>query len=115
MDDRKLLELAAKAAGYLIQDSPLGNFLISEPGRGQRLWNPFLLDGDAFRLAVALRLDVEFQFGDDCDSVSAWRPGIDDEFVDSNGDRMAAARRAIVMSAAQVGMSSLAAQQGPAG
>ena len=55
MSDRKLLELAAKAAGYLgYQD---GCAIVGE--RGQSItWNPLTDDGDALRLAVSCDMTV---------------------------------------------------------
>jgi hypothetical protein len=55
-DDRELLELAAKAAGIV----PYG----VNPWQWIRAhWNPLTDDGDAFRLAVKLRLDICFWDG----------------------------------------------------
>lgn len=111
--DRELLELAAKAAGYLVESSPLGNILLSEPGRGQRLWNPLLLDGDALRLAVKLRLVVHVWDDEGAVSVAKTLDGGADPHV-TDGDSWFAvsgasqeenARRAIVQCAAEIGRS----------
>jgi len=105
--DSELLELAAKAAGYLVTPSPLGNLMIAEPGRGQRLWNPLLLDGDALRLAARLRLQIipgKHQ-GDGC-SVNPTRhgtPGVT-AFVESK-DMLEQMKKAIVLCAAEIGRS----------
>lgn len=100
--DRELLELAAKASGYLIDASPMGNFLISDPGRGQRVWNPLLLDGDAFRLAADLRMNVEINE----DEVVAYggQEGANwvAEPVHEEGGVRQASRRAIVRAAAEI-------------
>ncbi len=56
MSDRKLLEAAAKAAGYVPQwldDETLFVFGVQDE------WNPLKNDGDAFRLAVQLGLSIE--------------------------------------------------------
>lgn len=63
MDDRKLLELAAKAAGIEIEwDSPfvaIGDFgqVPYNKATGDH-YDPLTDDGDALRLAVALHLDI---------------------------------------------------------
>lgn len=54
MTDRELLELAAKAAGYhwpLVWPNP-------SPVDVPHDWNPLTDDGDAFRLAVKLKMSV---------------------------------------------------------
>ena len=65
-EDRELLELAAKAAGYAVdcafEDSPLIYGEDAGPD-GPREWNPLTDDGDALRLAVDLRLDISFLSG----------------------------------------------------
>ena len=54
--DRELLELAAKAAGY-VYSSEYGVVFSDEYPQGSE-WNPLEDDGDALRLAVALRIHV---------------------------------------------------------
>jgi hypothetical protein len=59
MSDRELLESAAKAAGidHWSTNSPDG--LVLGVGRdGPMIWNPINDDGDAFRLAVKLGIDL---------------------------------------------------------
>ena len=69
--DRELLELAAKAAGisgmyvtdfraddYYYQGNTEGIYY-ELPDGGGRIWNPLTADGDAFRLAVRLRMCIE--------------------------------------------------------
>ena len=58
MDDRELLELAARAAGYDVarhsdDGASLLLFGVQEP------WNPLTDDGDALRLAVKLEIHVQ--------------------------------------------------------
>lgn len=60
MSDRKLLELAAKALGASLIPFETAPMLDVE---GQPHWNPLTDDGDALRLAVALRLDIKFLDG----------------------------------------------------
>jgi hypothetical protein len=57
MTDQELLELAAKAAGLTsvgADDAGLYPSGMTGP------WNPLTDDGDALRLAVKLRIDIEF-------------------------------------------------------
>ena len=61
MTDRELLELAAKAAGYIVapgQQYEDGGLLAHDGSRPVR-FSPLTDDGDALRLAVALGLRVE--------------------------------------------------------
>ncbi|KAJ17395.1 hypothetical protein [Pseudomonas aeruginosa] len=68
MNDRTLLELAARAAGMNVQrsrlDDPLHrDFLMNgegarNPGQCSFPWNPLTDDGDALRLAVLLNLEI---------------------------------------------------------
>ena len=101
MSDRELLELAAKAAsqpGGWIKNEYEGWFFWQKPGGGE--WNPLTDDGEALRLAVKLRLTPMMR-GLGCDT------------TDSNGGAsayekwgaypFAAARRAIVRAAAEIG------------
>ncbi|HEP9860746.1 hypothetical protein [Pseudomonas aeruginosa] len=111
MNDRTLLELAARAAGYQFSysyrslSSPAVPVILAETGRW-RQWGPLTDDGDALRLAVKLRLDITFYNG--FQEVAA---------EPSNGDGMnpsqevftenpyAATRRAITRAAAEIGKS----------
>jgi len=105
MNDRELLQLAAKAAGYTLTDH------YDVDGRYwpwchelERNWCPLGDDGDAFRLANTLRLTVYHaelavivkhkQYSWD------W---IGEGVNEVTGDRDASARRAIVMGAAEIG------------
>ena len=92
MTDRELLEAAAKAAGEHSDKEPLEHLM--------NRWNPLTDDGDALRLAVKLRLDV------DIEGETAWAfnglPGTAGTFEISSQaqDIYAATRRAIVRTAA---------------
>lgn len=85
MTDRELLELAAKAAG-----------------RPVWAWNPLDDDGDALRLAVKLKLNVNVEhtsidvYDQSLKLTRVWATEID--------DACAATRRAIVRAAAAIGM-----------
>lgn len=54
--DRELLELAAKAVGYEIEEWNAWGFAQTKE---QERWNPLADDGDALRLAVKLGLVIE--------------------------------------------------------
>jgi hypothetical protein len=59
MTDKELLELAAKAHGYLVYDAGCEGWFYKEPdGTRGAWWNPLEDDGDAFRLAVKLGIAV---------------------------------------------------------
>lgn len=113
MNDRELLELAAKAVGYRTDHKWNAERLELEPAvvaivayDGERLvstaWNPLTNDGDALRLAVKLRLEL---------APECYAPGfIEVYFGDQNqigeatlDDPMRAARRVIVRAAAEIG------------
>ena len=106
--DRELLELAAKAAGIVVQwDCPeRGMMMLTPDGIDTMSWNPLTDDGDALRLAVKLRIQVtpgtynkdEFSAynGERHAEAHEWyAPGVQDE--------CAATRRAIVRAAAAIG------------
>jgi hypothetical protein len=108
MTDRELLELAAKAAGFTdaAWAAEQASICTVQAGKGFRpFWNPLTDDGDALRLAVKLRIDLD-QYAD---SVRCLRS---EDFDDSEGteavenlgqDQYAATRRAIVRAAAEMG------------
>lgn len=106
MNDRELLEAAARAAGIELAPNPFmhrheGYALMAD---GRR-WGPLTDDGDALRLAVKLEMTVTA--GQDKCSASWWvRPSMIelDEAVEVTGiDPYAATRRAIVRAAAALG------------
>lgn len=101
MDDRKLLEQAAEAAGYTIDfEEPVNGFYVNgydENGDPAAWWNPLIDDGDALRLAVNFGLLLRNR-DDLADAYSR-------EY--SKGtlpkDKYAAMRRVIVRAAAEIG------------
>lgn len=106
MTDRELLEMAAKAAGILGTWSrghqPYGDTWIEglDCG-GQFLWNPFVSDGDALRLAVKLQISIDPRGDHVCaissdDTVAVIENG-------PTGELISATRRAIVRAAAEIG------------
>ena len=101
MSDRELLEDAAKAAGiYYWIDADAVVTHSDTPG-STREWNPLTDDGDALRLAVKLRIDVDHYYVE----VQAKRYDIVvyELFSEHKSDPYAATRRAIVRAAAAIG------------
>jgi len=103
MNDRELLELAAKA---FFNDGPthISNEGFMDWVRDCRgAWNPLTDDGDALRLAVDLRFDVENN-GHFASVVCA---DLEHPVMSecNDGDKYATTRRAIVRAAAQIGQS----------
>jgi len=111
MDDRKLLELAAKAAGIELQRSRLDDpmckdFLLvrrAEDDNGVG-WNPLDDDGDALRLAI----DLQIQFGIVLEDSRGWAESHAAYFefqwdMHRQSERYEATRRAIVRAAAVIG------------
>jgi hypothetical protein len=103
MNDKELLELAAKAAGYDVVrsrlDDPMNHdFLVNKSHRNEHQasgpWNPLTDDGDAQRLAVKLELNVLNGVAQD---------GEGRIIVDQSEDPYAATRRAITRAAAEIG------------
>ena len=104
MNDRELLEMAAKAAGYewdkaiaehRAQSGLIGLWIPSV----STCWNPLADEGDALRLAVKLELLIDTQYGN---SSCITGDGIGATEMHSN-DKYAATRRAIVRAAAEIG------------
>lgn len=121
MDDRELLEKAARAAGYKVA-APVekhvaqlghlaGGFIIDNDKGGQSCWNPLTDDGDALRLAVKLRIDICTEENDEHPAggrqichVNAWAHGGGMGCSEERDtDPYAATRRAIVRAAAAMG------------
>lgn len=129
MEDRELLELAAKAAGVFLTPDSMNRLFPKfvwddgdaptfadgglfgtvawygddgkPAGTEKLLWSPLTDDGDSMRLAVALRLDVLHNEPQDNDSWVMAGSHIDHtEEVDGEASRAAATRRAIVRAAA---------------
>lgn len=127
MNDRELLELAAKAAGLDVEfpDADTADWLVcndfanasdqwlicnslDEEGDVIGWWNPLKNDGDAFRLATKLRISVH-QAEKLVQAVN--HPSIYADEDVSNG-RDQATRRAIVRAAAEIGRAQPPAMMG---
>lgn len=99
MDDKQLLEMAAKAAGIVYNESFGKGMWVGEFYSGKE-WNPLTDDGDALRLACDLRFEVK----------PRWRfvevnNGVEIIFEDCEDEptlRYAATRRAITRAAAEI-------------
>lgn len=111
MDNRTLLELAAKAAGKTIDQKTFGEYQDAHRGMvvadGEH-WNPLDDDGDALRLAVKLNLDIRYESYDAGVAVivgAAWddAPEAIHEIFERDGPR--AVRLAITRAAADIGRS----------
>ena len=98
MNDRDLLELAAKAAEIEVFWHTGWNLLVIQ--RTHRAWNPLTDDGDALRLAVALDMDVFIRSGGETEAVA---PMGKPQTVEHGSDPHSATRRAIVRAAAEIG------------
>ena len=96
MNDRELLELAAKASSELTY-SWYGNDAYFDGVLSR--WNPLSDDGDALRLAIKLEMDVSFGLRG---AVIEQSHGRKVQELDDN-DPYAATRRAIVRAAAEIG------------
>lgn len=104
-DTREMLENAARAEGRQIRwmtHTVPGR----EPEEFSACWNPLTDDGDALRLAVKLRIDLEFDPLMDCVEAYQQRLDSDGTFCATESltaDAAAAVRLAVVRVAAQIG------------
>lgn len=110
MDDRTMLELAAKACGYdtshpwnaerLTLDPPVTALCIDGVSTG---WDPLTDDGQALRLAVKLKMAVEISHRQLVWAASESLQHTIEIKLDETDDPYAATRRAIVRAAAEIG------------
>lgn len=104
MTDRELLELSAKAAGYQVDtafdDCPLIYGFDAGPD-GPREWNPLTDDGDALRLAVDVRLEIELTESTVLVEFETLQSATNLELLGNQPH--AATRRAITLAAAEIG------------
>lgn len=104
IDDLELTKLAAKACGgHLISANTFGD--LYQIGGREVFWAPLFDDGDAFRLAVKLRFEIQCYPGMGGVIYDDGSP--DGGYVQQNPeigqDAAAAVRRAIVRAAAIIG------------
>lgn len=102
MNDRELLEAAAKVAGA----EWYGDLHIKHSDGEWRIWSPLTDDGDALRLAGKLHLEVSFFNAREGGEFVEVAPngsmhGVCEQ-VSDEGKRIAAIRRAIVRAAAEL-------------
>lgn len=117
MNDRELLELAARAIGgshlevYNIGDRHGVSGYFPEHPNSLTYWNPLADDGDALRLAMALELGVVCKRESDPYERNSsvvtdpYRAGQLRIVEKHNGNPEASTRRAIVRAAAEIGHS----------
>lgn len=104
MDDRELLELAAKAAGYAKFDWLAGDGVMNvyHADGLHEYWSPLADDGDALRLAVRLQMAVSTPLSYSATAKCAdVRCRVTEE--ECGHDPFVATRRAIVRAAAAIG------------
>jgi len=114
MNDRELLELAAKAAGQELKYDTFGQS--ENADRVYCYWNPLTDDADALRLAVKLEIDLSFYTEHDAkvyaqtkhllgygtDGRPSYQAHEYHKELYKDSDPYAATRRAIVRAAAQL-------------
>ena len=113
MNDRVLLELAAKAAGVagrFIEEIPEDGYPryrcgIGRVGSVATMWNPLRDDGDALRLSVRLGMSVTVFDGAIGIGCRQLPDGKKYEEFPAGNDVYAATRRAITSAAAEIGRS----------
>lgn len=98
MTDREMLELAAKASGIRLEwDGPPELWApMYYSGKTYRAWNPLESDDEAFRIVVALQINLCFG----ANYVIA--DGVQIPTVNNANDPYSATRRAIVSAAAEM-------------
>jgi len=96
MNDKELLALAAKAAGYKLEDHYDDDQYYPWCAETKAFWNPLLDDGDALRLMVKLGMDILFD--QRIVAVTYWATTQEPYSIDME----ASTRRAIVKAAATI-------------
>ena len=106
MTDKELLELAANACNWVLEDDDdegLSWIVWGDNNVPMDGWNPITDDGDALRLAVKLRMDLKIEF-DRIDAYAESNYAVEYLYdLPSPSDPYAATRRAIVRAAAEIG------------
>ena len=104
MTDREMLELAAKAAGYVPATSDAGGPFVIFEGSEARDWNPREDDGDCARLEAALRLTILWMDGYVTVVANGHCLIVEEYGLNSTADQRQAARRnAVTRVAAEIG------------
>lgn len=109
--DRELLEWAAKAA-ELKEFGWMANTLTHVVNNRFVFWEPLTDDGDALRLAVKCRIEIDHSHAQDqhryvcasrrgCEMMYAPVSAVEE--IEDDGQTLAATRRAIVRAAASIG------------
>lgn len=110
--DRELLEMAAKAAGMVVEYWAQDDYPVVRDGAARVGWNPLVFDSDALRLAVklsqldggvTLMLNSRFGSSEFAQCITNDRMIAPNEFM--GDDPCSATRRAIVRAAAEIGAS----------
>lgn len=104
MSDRKLLEDAAKAAGYEVRwRESIGGFYFGLGSYTPQYWNPLTDDGDALRLAAKLGLTVAIDLTEGCTRIMNEYEGTILRHMHFDGGVERATRHAITRAAAAIG------------
>ena len=107
MNDRELLELAAKAAGLSgwVYEPAINGMLLPPYISHEGAFKPLTDDGDALRLAVVCQLGISIVGGRaglvDCVSFKDCHGFVSSREIADDGDLMEATRRAITRCAAE--------------
>lgn len=108
MNDRELLELAAKAVGLNIKsyavdtDDNIIHLIVGRKFTKEKTaWNPLTNDGDALRLAVKLKLNID-HIGESVHASHNTHDSSPDGWSRDEVDRYANTRRAITQAAANI-------------
>lgn len=103
MNDRELLEAAAKAHGKIHYDrSGLADVFLEFRDNHMYHWNPLEDDGDALRLAMQLQMTLELGHKGCIVKMWGW-PEVSEMCHPDSSDNPECTRRAIVRAAAQIG------------
>lgn len=108
MNDRELLELAAKAAGFVIgfsKTSPEQGrpYVWNDEKKKGRWWNPIEDDGDALRLAIRLGMSLSTNLTNRFVTVNNESEFYDESKFGGVSDPDGTMRLAIVRAAAEIG------------
>ena len=101
MNDRELLEAAAKAAGITLMWSTMGGIGPRNVETGNT-WSPLVDDGDALRLAVERGYVINIDKAVGRVTAGVWSNGGESASEPLGADPCAATRRAIVRAAAAI-------------